>query len=94
MRKMMKQVGKQPGLLNKLPGFKQMNMLRKAKGGQMDGLFDGMDDLGLGDLKGPARTGVERSSDKQVMVARIDAKKNRRSQAKKAAKARKKNKKR
>ena len=97
MRKMMKQVGQQPGLLGNLPGFKQLNMLRKVKGGQMDGLFEGLDEMGFADLgakKAPARTGVKRSSDRAVMNARIEAKKKRRSQSKKAAKNRKKNRKR
>ncbi len=97
MRKMMKQVGQQPGLLGNLPGFKQLNMLRKVKGGQMDGLFEGLDDMGFADLAGkkaPVRTGVKRSSDRAVMNARIEAKKKRRSQSKKAAKNRKKNRKR
>ena len=97
MRKMMKQVGQQPGLMGNLPGFKQLNMLRKVKGAQMDGLFEGMDDMGFADLapkKKGIDTGVKRSLDKEVMAARIDAKKKRRSQGKKAAKARKKNKKR
>ena len=97
MRKMMKQVGQQPGLMGSLPGFKQLNMLRKVKGAQMDGLFDGMEDMGFADLapkKKGIDTGVKRSLDREVMSARIDAKKKRRSQGKKAAKARKKNKKR
>ncbi|MEC9072261.1 MAG: signal recognition particle protein, partial [Myxococcota bacterium] len=99
MRQMMKQVGQQPGLLNQLPGFKQMGMLQRLRGGQMGDMFDGMDEQGMGELMGMAGGGggPKRSApalSRAQMQARVDDKKKRRARAKAAAKSRKKNKKR
>jgi signal recognition particle subunit SRP54 len=101
MRNMMKKVGKQPGLLANLPGFKQLNMLKQLRGGGaggMDMLGDlegGLEDLarendgGDGFLGAPRRPKGPSAAETQ---ARIDAKKKRREANKKAAKARKKGK--
>lgn len=99
MRNMMKQVGKNPGLLGKLPGFKQLGMLKQLRGAGADGMLgdmEGMEDLfggaeggGGGDFE-RKRTGISRAE----MDARIELKKKRRDASKKAKKARSKNKKR
>ncbi len=107
MRNVMKQVGKQPGLLGQLPGFKQLGMLKQLRGAQMDGMLGEMGDMmgggadpfgglmgGMGGgmgLPGPGGKRPAVSSD--AMRAQIEAKKKRREQAKKATKQRKKNKK-
>jgi signal recognition particle subunit SRP54 len=102
MRNMMKKVGKQPGLLANLPGFKQLNMLKQlrgAGGGGMDMLGDlegGLQDLvgGGGDDDGgfPGMPRRPKGPSQAEMQARVDAKKKRREANKKAAKARKKTK--
>lgn len=100
MRNMMKRVSKQPGLLGNLPGFKQLNMLRQMRGGAagMGGMFEGMDE-GLDGLLGggggdegflPGQPRKPKGPSPAEIQARIDAKKKRRDQNKKAAKARKK----
>jgi len=106
MRNMMKQVGKNPGLLGKLPGFKQLGMLKQIRGGKLDDMLGGEGDDGFGGPDGfgglfgggeggegmpgrPKRTGPSRAE----VDARIDAKKKRREQSKKAKKQRTKNKK-
>ncbi len=97
MRRVMKQVGKQPGLLGQLPGFKQLGMLKQLRGGAMGDMLGGMDgdafaSLGMdggggGGMPGaPRRKGPSRAE----MQARIAAKKKRRNASKKASKARKK----
>jgi len=94
---MMKQVGEQPGLLNQLPGFKQMGMLQRLRGGQMGDMFDGMDEQGMGELMGMAGGGAKGAApalSRAQLQARVDDKKKRRARAKLAAKSRKKNKKR
>jgi signal recognition particle subunit SRP54 len=100
MRNMMKKVGKQPGLLANLPGFKQLNMLKQLRGGAggMDMLGDlegGLQDLvgGGGDDGGfPGAPRRPKGPSAAEMQARVDAKKKRREGNKKAAKARKKSK--
>jgi len=98
MRNMMKKVGKQPGLLANLPGFKQLNMLKQLRGGAggMDMLGDlegGLSDLvsGGGD-DGFGAPRKPKGPSAAEMQARVDAKKKRREGNKKAAKARKKSK--
>jgi len=98
MRNMMKQVGKNPGLLGRLPGFKQLGMLKQLRGAKMEGVLDDLDggfDGLFGEQGGApgqqkSRTGPSRAE----LQARIDAKKRRREQSKKAKKQRQKNKKR
>lgn len=97
MRRVMKQVGKQPGLLGQLPGFKQLGMLKRLRGAQaggMEDMFGDMEDLAR-EVQREQKAGASRkklgATDKQLVQARIDAKKKRRSKAKKAQKARKKN---
>ena len=106
MRNVMKQVGKQPGLLGSLPGFKQLGMLKQLRGGQMGDMLGEMGDLTdlLGDMAeegkggGPAgRAGAPKrrgpaAVPPEVMRARVEAKKRRRAASKKAAKARRKKK--
>ena len=97
MRNVMKQVGKQPGLLGKLPGFKQLGMLKQLRGNQMEDFFSDFDELGMGDGGGPPRQGGAtraKGPSAEELRARVDAKKKRRSAAKKASKQRKKNRKR
>ncbi|MCC6622549.1 MAG: signal recognition particle protein [Deltaproteobacteria bacterium] len=101
MRNMMKKVGKQPGLLNQLPGFKQLSMLKQLRGAGAAGM-EGMDGMeGLEDLMGgggddgggfPGMPRKPRGPSAAEMQARVDAKKKRREANKKAAKARKKGK--
>jgi len=94
MRKMMKQVGKQPGLLGSLPGFKQLNMLKQLRGSNMEGMFDEMGDFGF-DENMPGGGGGAQSARPKLSAAevqaRIAAKKKQRKKAKNATKARKKN---
>jgi len=101
MRNMMKKVGKQPGLLNQLPGFKQLSMLKQLRGAGASGM-EGMDGLdGIEDLMGegggddggmPGMARRPKGPSPAEMRARVDAKKKRRDANKKAAKARKKGK--
>jgi signal recognition particle subunit SRP54 len=91
MRKVMKQVGDQPGLLGQLPGFKQMNMLKQMRGAQMGDFFEGMDDMGMGGAGGPQ---AARGLSPAQLQARVAAKKASRAKSKAAAKSRKKNKRR
>ena len=96
MRQMMKQVGDQPGLLNQLPGFKQMGMLNRLRGGAMGDMFEGMEDLGMPGMPGmgpaPGRAAAPRLTQAQMASQAADRKR-RRAKAKKAAKSRKKNRK-
>ncbi|MGM0576214.1 MAG: signal recognition particle protein [Myxococcota bacterium] len=100
MRNVMKQVGQQPGLLGKLPGFKQLGMLKQMRGGQMEDFFEDFDQLGMGAPGVPgggmglpnAGKGRKKRS-KAEMQARVEARKKRRQRAKAAAKSRKKNRK-
>jgi len=99
MRNMMKKVSKQPGLLNNLPGFKQLNMLKQMRGGAAGGDMLGDLEGGLEGLLGggggdevdafgqPRRAKGPSAAEVQ---ARVDAKKKRRDANKKAAKTRKK----
>ena len=80
------------GLLGQLPGFKQMNMLKKMRGAQMGDFFEGMDDMGLGDLMGGAAPAARRGPTQAELRARVAAKQKLRKKSKAAAKARKKNK--
>jgi signal recognition particle subunit SRP54 len=96
MRRVMKQVGKQPGLLAQLPGFKQLHMLKKLRGAQMDGLLDDLGDLGLGDMPalsgaGPGRSAAGTAQALAASRAEIEGKKKRRDAANAASKQRKKN---
>ncbi len=95
MRNMMKQVGKNPGLLGKLPGFKQLGMLKQLRGGQMGDMLGDLDGGGLEDLfgdQGGGGGGRQRRKPtgptRQEMQARIAAKKKRRAASKKAKKQR------
>ena len=91
MRNMMKQVGQSPGMLGQLPGFKQLGMLQKLRGGEMGDFFEGMDDLGLG-MGGPgAPGGRKKQAAMTIDRAALDAKKKRRAAAKRSQKSRKKN---
>ncbi len=102
MRNMMKRVGKSPGLLANLPGFKQLNMLKQLRGAGAGGAPDMLGDLegGLQGLIGqegddggfPGAPRRPKGPSAAEMQARVDAKKKRREQNKKAAKARKKGK--
>ncbi len=99
MRNVMKQVGKQPGLLGKLPGFKQLGMLKQMRGSKMEDFFSDFDELGMGmgDGAGPPGAGGKaraKGPSAAELRARVEAKKQRRSAAKRASKARKKNRKR
>jgi len=98
MRNMMKQVGKQPGLLGNLPGFKQLNQLKQLRGANMGDFFSEFDEMGMGDPSAmmgggpgrprrPAMSAAERQ-------ARVAAKTKARKKSKSATKARKKNRKR
>jgi signal recognition particle subunit SRP54 len=102
MRNVMKQVGKQPGLLGNLPGFKQLGMLKKLRGGQMEDFFqdfDGMDGMeglaggapsaALRNARGPAGPGPSAAE----LRARVEQRKKSLEKAKAAAKQRKKNRK-
>ncbi|MFT7578673.1 MAG: signal recognition particle subunit SRP54 [Myxococcota bacterium] len=98
MRNMMKQVGKNPSLLGKLPGFKQLGMLKQLRGAKMDDMFGDMDEGGLGDLFGggegaSGNPNVRRTKGptRAELDARVAAKKARRNNSKKAKKQRKKN---
>ena len=98
MRNMMKKASKSPGMLANLPGFKQLNMLKQIRGAGaagMEGLegLDDLQDLVGGDDDGGGFPGPRASKGPSAaeMTARVDAKKKRRDQNKKAAKARKKN---
>jgi signal recognition particle subunit SRP54 len=100
MRNMMKQVGKQPGLLGNLPGFKQLNQLKQLRGANMGDFFNEFDDMGLGGpgaMMGapgaPARRGRPGMSQAERQ-ARVAAKTKARKKSKSASKARKKNRKR
>jgi signal recognition particle subunit SRP54 len=100
MRNMMKQVGKQPGLLGNLPGFKQLNQLKQMRGANMGDFFNEFDDMGLGDPNatapgpgGPGRRARPAMSQAE-RSARIEAKTKTRQKSKSASKARKKNRKR
>ena len=42
MRDMMRQIGKSPGLLGRIPGFKQLSQMRQLKGMNMEEVFAGM----------------------------------------------------
>ena len=92
MRNVMKQAGGQPGMLGQLPGFKQMNMLKKMRGAQMGDFFEGMDDMGLGDLMGGSGGATRRGPTQAELQARVAAKQKLRKKSKAAAKTRKKNK--
>ncbi|MDP6942612.1 MAG: signal recognition particle protein, partial [Myxococcota bacterium] len=96
MRNMMKQVGKQPGLLGNLPGFKQLNQLKQLRGANMGDFFSEFDEMGVGDpgaMMGAARARrpVMSAAERQ---ARVAAKTKARQKSKSASKARKKNRKR
>ncbi len=98
MRNMMKKASKSPGMLANLPGFKQLNMLKQIRGAGAAGMegLDGLDelqDLVGGEDDGGGFPGPRSSKGPSAaeMAARVDAKKKRRDQNKKAAKARKKN---
>lgn len=93
MQGMMKKVGQQPGLLNQLPGFKQMGMLKQLRGAQMGDFFEGMDDLGL-HMGGQMGAVGSRAPSAAQMRARVASRKKSREKAKQAARARKKNRKR
>lgn len=82
MKDMMGAIGKQPGLLGKLPGFKQMKQLGAMKNMDMSGLFDDMGDMG--NIPRPKKAPVAAQ-----LGSRDDARK-----ARKAAKKRSKSKKR
>ena len=100
MRKMMKQVGQQPGLLGNLPGFKQLSQLQQLRGGQMGDFFADFDELGMGmPGAGPSPRSGQRASrgkapSQSELAARVSARKKARSAAKNAAKSRRKNRKR
>lgn len=102
MRNMMKQVGKQPGLLGNLPGFKQLGMLKKLRGGQMEDFFedfdgmDGMEGLGAGGPSAATRRaggGPAAGPSPAEMRARVEQRKKTLQKSKAAAKQRKKNRK-
>ena len=100
MRNMMKQVGKQPGLLGNLPGFKQLNQLKQMRGANMGDFFNEFDDMGMGDPSammggagGPGRRARPVMSEAERQ-ARVVAKTKARKKSKSASKARKKNRKR
>ena len=97
MRNVMKQVGTQPGLLGKLPGFKQLNMLKQMRGAKMEDFFSDFDELGMGDgMPGMGQGAAKRrvGPSPEELRAQVSAKKKRRDAAKRATKARKKNRKR
>ena len=95
MRNVMKQVGSQPGLLSKLPGFKQLAQLKNLRGAQMEDFFEGMDGMdGMGMPGMPGMPGSKRRKKGPTpaeLRAQVEAKKKSRSKSKQAAKARKKN---
>ena len=51
MRQMMQTIGQAPGLLAKLPGFKQMAGLRNMQGADMSGIFGTADPFGKGGMR-------------------------------------------
>ena len=98
MRNMMKQVGKQPGLLGNLPGFKQLNQLKQLRGANMGDFFNEFDEMGLGDPGAMMGGGAGRRARPGLSAAerqaRVAAKTKARKKSKSASKARKKNRKR
>ena len=101
MRNMMKQVGKQPGLLGNLPGFKQLNQLKQLRGANMGDFFSEFDEMGLGDPTdmmgggpGGARRRPRAGMSQAERQARVAAKTKARKKSKSASKSRKKNRKR
>jgi len=51
MKQMMSTLGQAPGMLAKLPGFKQMAQLRNVQGADLSGLFGTADPFGPGGMK-------------------------------------------
>ncbi len=51
MRQMMQTLGQAPGLLGKLPGFKQMAGLRNMQGADLSGIFGTADPFGKGGMR-------------------------------------------
>jgi len=99
MRNVMKQVGKQPGLLGNLPGFKQLNQLKQLRGANMGDFFSEFEEMGIGDPTGMTAGGGARRRGQPGLSqaerqARVAAKTQTRQKSKSASKARKKNRKR
>ena len=83
MRDMMRQIGKSPGLLGRIPGFKQLSQMKALKGMNMEEVFGGMAGPGAdpeAKSKGTSRRfdkGKARKKAKMAKVARKKQKKKR-----------------